>query len=146
MYRIIWKSNNLNSALTLAESVNDFQLEENITKSRKTVYALMGAGSHGYNGLHPKVSLKLWHTYVLTRLVYGLEVFKCSKSDFEKQELFQRNNLRRFQFLPEGTPNYITLLLVNANTVQSVVERKVLVLFNNLIHLDRSKEREIILR
>ena len=58
-------------------------VDENINKARRVAYALMGTGFHGFNGLHPKVSLKLWDTYILPRLTYGLEVLQCYQTDFD---------------------------------------------------------------
>ena len=84
----------------------------------------MGTGFHGFNGLHPNVSIKLWNTYILPRLTYGLEVLQCKQGDLKKLEEFQRNAIRWLQHLPEGTPNSITLLLVNCYPVQAIIERK----------------------
>ena len=121
-------------------------VDENLGKARRAVYALFGTGFYGLNGLHPIVSMKLWNCYILPRLTYGLEILKCSIGDYERLEIFQRQNARRLQHLPEGTPNSLTLLMVNLLPVQSIIERKMLVLFNNLACLEDSKERDILTR
>ena len=54
-------------------------VDENINKARRAAYALMGTGFHGFNRLHPKVSVTLWDTYILHRLTYGLEVLQCKQ-------------------------------------------------------------------
>ena len=38
-------------------------IESNINTARKTLYALMGAGLHGKNGLNPAISVKIYETY-----------------------------------------------------------------------------------
>ena len=87
-------------------------IEQNFRKGRGALYALMGAGCHGLNGLHPKVSLKLWNVYVMPRLTFGLEVFRYSPAEVERLEVFQRQSLRKIQHLPEGTCNAIVLLML----------------------------------
>jgi hypothetical protein len=44
------------------------------TTARRTVFALMGAGLHGLNGVNPKVAIHLIQIYVMPRLLYGLEI------------------------------------------------------------------------
>ena len=41
---------------------------------RRTMYSMMGAGVYGGSGLSPVVSAHLWKTYVIPRVIYGLEV------------------------------------------------------------------------
>ena len=41
---------------------------------RRTMYALMGAGAYGNSGLNLLVSSKMWKTFALSRMLYGLEV------------------------------------------------------------------------
>jgi hypothetical protein len=43
-------------------------VENRIVTARKTVFALMGAGLHGLNGVNPKISIHLVQTYVTPRL------------------------------------------------------------------------------
>ena len=49
-------------------------IETNIQTARRTKYALMGSGFHGTNGLHPQISYKIYKTYVIPKLIYGLEI------------------------------------------------------------------------
>ena len=44
-----------------------------IHSARKTVMSLLGAGMCGYNGSGPYIARKLYKTYVLPVLLYGLE-------------------------------------------------------------------------
>ena len=47
-------------------------VDNRISTARKTIYALMGAGLHGLNGLPVNVSIHLFNIYVIPRLLYGL--------------------------------------------------------------------------
>ena len=55
--------------------------ESIITKSRKTIYSLMGAGVHGINGINPIISRKIWERYNVPRSTHGLEVEIFSSND-----------------------------------------------------------------
>ena len=59
-------------------------VRNNITRSRRALYALLSSGMHGLNGVHPQVSLKLWNSYILPRLTYGLQQMICSKKTYRK--------------------------------------------------------------
>ena len=48
-------------------------IEEKIKLGRKTAYSLMGAGFHGGGGLKPSQNGFIWSTFVVPRLLYGLE-------------------------------------------------------------------------
>ena len=37
------------------------------------MYSLMGAGLHGINGINPLIAWKLWRTFVVPRMLYGIE-------------------------------------------------------------------------
>jgi hypothetical protein len=54
--------------------------------ARRTKYALMGSGVHGTNGLDPKTSYQIYNTYVLPRLLYGLEVLPLKTT--HKQHIY----------------------------------------------------------
>ncbi|CAG2202476.1 unnamed protein product [Mytilus edulis] len=56
--------------------------------ARQTSYALMGSGLHGLNGLNPEVSCKLWSTYVVPRLLFGLEIVNLSAKDISRLDIF----------------------------------------------------------
>ena len=76
-------------------------IEERIKMARCTVYALIGTGLHGLNGVNPEVSISMWQMYVRARLMYGRERVYLSKSDISKLQLYQRKVLRQILHLPE---------------------------------------------
>ena len=53
------------------------------------MYSLMGAGVYGGSGLSPVVSAHLWKTYVIPRVIYGLEVLSYTLSDLQCLEIAQ---------------------------------------------------------
>ena len=48
-------------------------VEDRISTARRAMYALMGAGLHGVNGLPVSTCLHLFNTYILPRSTYGLK-------------------------------------------------------------------------
>jgi hypothetical protein len=62
-------------------------VQTRIATARRTVFALMGAGLHGLNGVNPKVAIHLIQVYVMSRLLYGVEIttlrqMKCKNWKF----------------------------------------------------------------
>ena len=46
---------------------------DRISLARRTLYSLIKTGMHGSNGFNPKVSYKMYQSYVMPRLLFGLE-------------------------------------------------------------------------
>ena len=61
---------------------------------------MMGADLHDLNG---KVCVKLWMSYIVLRLTYGVEVVDVSDKLLVSLECFQRRSLWFIQHLPPGT-------------------------------------------
>ncbi|VDI12486.1 Hypothetical predicted protein [Mytilus galloprovincialis] len=76
-------------------------VKKRIITARRTVYALMGAGLHGLNGVNPKAAIHLIQTYVLPRLLYGLDVITLTTEDIENLSTYFRELLRQIQHLNE---------------------------------------------
>jgi hypothetical protein len=66
------------------------QIQENMEKSRCTLYSLLGAGLHGKNGLNPTACLHLLQVYVIPILTYGLEILLPSRTELQTLEMFYR--------------------------------------------------------
>ena len=62
-----------------------------IQQARRASYALMGVGLHGGNGLNPIVSCKIISTYIVPRLLYGLDAVILQKKDIEDISTFHKN-------------------------------------------------------
>jgi hypothetical protein len=65
-------------------------VQTRITTAR-TVFALMGAGLHGLNGVNPKVAIHLIQIYVMPRLLYGLEITTLRHNEIQKLESYLKN-------------------------------------------------------
>ena len=105
----------------------------------------MGAGFHSINGLKQCVNGKLWSTYVIPRLLYGLEVLEMKQSDIKQLEQYQRKSLKQFQHLPDRTQNSVTLALLGILPIEMVIHKNMLNLFWRW-HTSEGIEREICLR
>jgi hypothetical protein len=114
-------------------------VQENIKKARRAAYSVIGTGMYGWNGIHPRISVKLWCTFVIPVLVSGLETLQLSLDDMETLERFQRQFIRCIMHLPKGTANSAVHLLTGLLPVQAVVEKRALVLFINMISEKDSK-------
>jgi hypothetical protein len=76
---------------------------DRIQTARKTVYALMGAGLHGMNGINPMVSIHMIKCFVLPRLLYGLDVIRLTKTDIKNLSTYFVQLLKQIQHLPVRT-------------------------------------------
>ena len=124
---LIWveKESNLTFSVTKVKCIKQqVNIEEKINLGRKTAYTLTGAGLHSENGLMKPLCAYLWSTYVIPRVVYGLEVQKLSRTDVESLEKFQRKCLRQIQGLPDKTPNCGTLSVLGIPPVQLIIHKK----------------------
>jgi hypothetical protein len=120
-------------------------LPERVKCARRAAYSLMSSGFHGYNGLGTVCNVKMWNTYVVPRLLYGLEVLKLNKSDIKSLENYQTNAMKQIQHLPTRASSAAILLLVGQLPVEGAIDRQILTFFGNAIRAD-SVERDIIER
>ena len=106
-----------------------------ISAARRTSYRLMGAGFHGVEGLNPVVSKKLVDSYVIPRLLLGLEAVVLNKSDVLALDSYHRKLLRQLQSLPESTANAAVYLLMGAIPIEGEWHKRVLSLFGRIARL-----------
>jgi hypothetical protein len=117
-----------------------------ITSSRRAMYAMMGAGLHGLNGLNPVVSNRLLDTYIVPRLLYGLEAMLISEVDVQRLETAYRNILRQIQHLPKNTAIPAICLMIGAIPIEGQLDIQVLSLFNRILLQEKSLEYDIVRR
>ena len=77
---------------------------DHLTRARlrtgiQTSCAIFGAGFHGSNGLSPLVCLKLWDTYITSRMTFGLEAIVIPTTMEQALDTYQ---------YPETTPALTT--------------------------------------
>ena len=65
-------------------------VEEKVSLCRRTAYSLMSAGFHSINELKSSQSAhNIWSTFIVPRIVYGLEAVLLSRKEFECLDNFK---------------------------------------------------------
>lgn len=82
---------------------NGINIADRISVARRTLYALLNTGLHGSNGVNPIVAYKIYKSYVLPKLLYGLEILPLKQTHMMLLRKFHIETLRRFQSLPTRT-------------------------------------------
>ena len=118
-------------------------VSERIKLARRTWYALMGAGLHGYNGVNPEVGIKLWNIYVCPRLLFGLESVVLKK-DYTSLNLYHKSILKNIQKVPGWTADEGVYILSGQLPIESVLHYHILIL-GNILRNDRVG-REVCIR
>ena len=104
-------------------------IEGRIKIARRTTYALMGTGLHGANGMSPVVAVKIINTYVIPRLLYGLDAAVLNRKQIEQINMYHRNLLRQIQGLPKSTAIEFIYLLSGTLPVEAELDVRRLTLF-----------------
>ena len=86
-------------------------VDENITKSRRSAYSLFGSGFHSNNGLDPESLLHIYKTYVLPIILYGMELLLPSSKPLEQLEMFQTRMIKQLLSLPTRCPDPAVYIL-----------------------------------
>ena len=121
-------------------------INNRISIGRKALYALMGAGLHGRNGVNPKVSLHMYCTFARPRVIYGLEVVNLSRKEISQLENFEIQILRQIQYLPDRCPALAVYSLLGATPISSQIDINALTLFGSIIRSQGSIEKEVAVR
>jgi hypothetical protein len=125
---------------------NSSTVSARIRTARRTCYALMGAGLHGLNGINPKLSKKIWATYIFPRLSHGLECLCLNPTELSSMESFYRNNLRAIQHFPQATANAAVYLLLGVLPFEAQLHIKTLTFYANMLRRPDSIEAAVIHR
>ena len=68
----------------MVETLRDTTIEGKIILANINMYALMGTGLHGTNGIGALPCCHIFNTYVMPRLLYGLEIAVLSQAPINK--------------------------------------------------------------
>jgi hypothetical protein len=79
----------------------ELSIDERIMCARRTKYGILGTGFHGTNGIDSITAYQIYKTYVLPRLLYGLEILPLTRTQINLLEGFHRNSIRYMQSLPQ---------------------------------------------
>ncbi len=100
-------------------------IEDRVSCANRTAYALMGAGFHGTNGISPAVTRKIYLTYVIPRLLYGLEALVLLQKHVDSLETYLRKTLRELQSLPPRVAVAGIYLLMGVPPIESFIDRAI---------------------
>ena len=106
----------------------------------------MGAGFHSVNGLKTFHNGYMWSTFVVPRVIYGLETLSLMKKDIENLEKFLRKSLRQIQGRPDKPPNRIFLSLLGVLPLETVIHKNSLNLFVSIARNSNFIEYDIAMR
>ncbi|KAK3104737.1 hypothetical protein FSP39_008965 [Pinctada imbricata] len=124
-------------------SNNTPNIQERLRTARKTMYALMGAGMHGTDGLSPIITFNMWTTYVIPRMLHGIEMLTIRKGDINSLEMFQRKTFKQLQGLPKNAPTAAVYLLIGAIPAEGLIHLRFLSTFGNIIQNKDSLEYRV---
>ena len=100
----------------------DTTIDDRVSLARRTSYALMGAGLHGYNGISPTVSTSIYRVYVVTRLLYGLETLVLLAKHVKQLNEYHRATLKVLQSLPPNTATAAVHLLIGIPPAEAYLD------------------------
>jgi hypothetical protein len=95
--------------------------------------------------MSPVVLLKIWNTYAVPRYLYGLEIQAYTSLDTTKLKQLQGATCRQFQCLPERTAAVAIYILIGAESIETTLDKNVMILLTTLARLDSSIEKEILI-
>jgi hypothetical protein len=108
-------------------------VQEKVKLARRTLYALMGAGLHGLNGLHPLVSVHLYKTYVIPRFLTGLECVILNRKEIDLLESFHRKVLKSIQHLPDRCASAAVYFLLGEPPIEAILHVRSLTLLGSIL-------------
>ena len=128
------------------EKENACNVEERISLARRTGYALMKSGFHGSNGVGPKVSYKIYQSYIIPRLLYSMEVLNLNKTEIKMLNNFHVNLLRRIQSLPTRTALPAVHLLLGALPLEAELHKRHLSLLYSIVNSNNQTFHQLLRR
>ena len=99
--------------------------QDRISTARRTAYLLMGSGFHGVNGISPHISIKIYRSYVLPRLMYGLESIVLKTKHITELEAYHKKTLRELQSLPVRTASSAVYLMSGIPPLEALLDQQI---------------------
>ena len=112
----------------------DVSIDDRLSLGRRSAYALMGSGFHGMNGISPAISIHIYRTYVLPRVLYGQEGTILKSKHITKLERFHRKTLRQLQTLPDRTATREVYLLGGILPLEAYLDAQIATLIYMVGH------------
>ena len=108
-------------------------IDDRIRKGRRTLYALIGTGVHGSNGVGIDKCLTVYLTYVLPVVMYGLESLFLTAKEEQELEKFHSQMVKHLQGLPIRTATSGAYLLAGILPFKALLDRARLSLMRCMI-------------
>ena len=118
-------------------------VQERICTARRATYAMMGAGLYGVNGINPTASLHLIRTYIVPRLLYGLEATHILQKDIADISLYDKRLLKQIQHLPDKTADAAVYLMLGEPPIQAEIHRRLFTIFGSITRNYESVENQL---
>ncbi|CAG2225294.1 unnamed protein product [Mytilus edulis] len=118
-------------------------VDENISKARRTMYSLMGAGLHGKNGLNPITCLHIFNVYVLPVLIYGIDILLPDNKHLEPLEVFYRKSIKQILSLPNNTADAAIYTIAGVIPLQGIIHKAALNIYNKICGMESSVEKDL---
>ncbi|CAC5366485.1 unnamed protein product [Mytilus coruscus] len=99
-------------------------IQEHISIARKTLYSLILVELNGKGGLNPKTAYKIYQAYVLSRLLYGLEILPLNLKHIGELRQFHIKSIRCFQSPPIRTSTSAVHLLIGAIPIEAELHKR----------------------
>ncbi|CAC5422224.1 unnamed protein product [Mytilus coruscus] len=115
-----------------------FTVEENIKKTRRSFYSLMGTGLHGKNGLGPETDITILNTYVMPILTYGLDILLPTGRILDSIHQFHKKMIKQILSLAKNTADQAVYILSRSLPIEAELNLKTLSLFGNITRADKS--------
>ncbi len=112
-------------------------VEAKIQLGRRAAYSMLGTGLHGTNGSDPQTSQCIIQTYIIPRILYGLDACIVSASDQKALDLAHRKLLREVQGLPDTTAIEAVYLLLGTVPISVELHIRTLCLIGSVARLGR---------
>ena len=121
-------------------------ISDRIQLARRTAYSLTGAGFHGNTGISPSVCRRMISTYIIPRLLFGLEAMILTDRQLQRLEVYLRQLLRQLQNFSDRVANSAVLLLIGIPPVAAQLHIRTLTFLGAIMRSEDSALRQIAIR
>ena len=98
------------------------------------------------NGLSPKISYFIYKTYVLPRLLFGLDTLCLNRGQIDQLSRYHIQTLRNIQSLPQRTATAAVYMLIGALPLEAELHKRQLSLLHSSITSKNASLKELVQR
>ena len=97
----------------------------------------------GQNGISLVIATSLWDTFIIPRMLHGIEFLDARKKDLEQLELYQRKMFKMLQSLHENTASLGVYLLLGKTPIEGQIDRRYISVFHGIATNKHMAEHQI---